>query len=271
MSDQTSELMEIKLVDLIAFKLQTSQTYQGERLEQLMSSIERLGLMTPIIVRPTTNGKYEIICGHNRTKAMEALGRNTIQADVRTGLSDDGAIELFYDSNLNQQSFSDWNYAQKIQAIKYTEKMIQENSQQGRRTDLDEKEVGESEGGTSVQSRQRLAKDSKRSTTRDKMARRLGIATATLSKYRSIIKLPDDAVELLAQLLDQKKISFEAAYGISGLKLHEVKILLNYVNHSQGEKIDMNKLKSLRIKSKNSFGLLSKAEMKEILVLKDFK
>lgn len=269
--NDTSEIVEIKLADLTPFQLQASQTYHGQRLEQLIASIERLGLMTPIIVRPTTDGKYEIICGHNRTKAMKALGRDVIQADVRVGLSDDEAIELFYDSNLNQQSFSDWSYAQKIQAIKYTEKMIQENSRQGKRTDLDEKKVEKSGDGTSVQSRQRFAKDSKRSTTRDKMARRLGIATATLSKYRSIIKLPDDVIDFMARLLDQKKISFEAAYIISGLKLYEVKSLLSYVDRSQRKKIDMNKLKSLRIKSKNSLGLLSKAEMKETLLSKESK
>ena len=36
---------------------------------------------------------------------MKELGRDTILADVRDGLSDDDAIELFYDNNLNQQSF----------------------------------------------------------------------------------------------------------------------------------------------------------------------
>lgn len=272
MNDHTGEIIEIKLADLIPFGLQSSQTYHGERLEQLMSSIERLGLMTPIIVRPTTDGKYEIICGHNRTKAMEALGRDVIQADVRVGLTDDEAIELFYDSNLNQQSFSDWSYAQKIEAIKYTEKMIQENSRQGKRTDLDEKMTDESEGGTSVQSRQKLGHNPKRSTTRDKMARRLGIATATLSKYRSIIKLPDKIIESMARLLDQKKISFEAAYVISGLKPYEIEILLSYVEYYQRKKIDMIKLKSLRNKSKRiQLGLLAKAEIEEILLSKEYK
>lgn len=36
------------------------------------------------------------------------------------------------------------------------------------------------------------------------MGRQLGIATAILSKYRSIIKLPDDLIDAIARLLDQK-------------------------------------------------------------------
>ncbi len=66
MSDRPLEYREVRLDSLISFRLQTSQTYQGERLEQLMSSIDRVGLMNAIIVRPLDEGKYEIICGHNR-------------------------------------------------------------------------------------------------------------------------------------------------------------------------------------------------------------
>lgn len=66
MSEKPHEYREVRLDSLISFRLQTSQTYQGERLEQLMSSIDRVGLMNPIIVRPVDGGKHEIICGHSR-------------------------------------------------------------------------------------------------------------------------------------------------------------------------------------------------------------
>ena len=73
-----SEIKEVRIGDLIPFQLQSSQTYHGERLEQLASSINNVGLMTPIIVRPIEGGKYEIICGHNRTNAMRELARHHI-------------------------------------------------------------------------------------------------------------------------------------------------------------------------------------------------
>jgi len=72
-----------------------------------MDSIESVGLINPIIVRPAADNKYEIICGHNRAKAMKALGRDVIRADIRSCLSDDEATRLYYDSNLNQQSYCD--------------------------------------------------------------------------------------------------------------------------------------------------------------------
>lgn len=271
MYEMSHEVREVSIGDLIPFSLQSSQVYQGERLEQLMSSIERVGLMNPIIVRPVVDGKYEIICGHNRTRAMEGLGYKVICAEVRTGISDDEAIELFYDSNLNQQSFSDWRYDQKIKAIKYTEKMIKKNSQQGKRTDLHKDD--EAYNSTSVQCRHKLSEQCKKSTTRDKMARRLGIATATLSKYRSIVKLPDDVIESIAQLLDQKRITFEAAYRMSGLRSSEVRWLIDYIERSPDKKVDIDILKALgtKVKGGDMVPMLSKTELKEVLVPRNSK
>lgn len=270
------EIKEVRIGDLIPFQLQSSQTYHGERLEQLASSINNVGLMTPIIVRPIEGGKYEIICGHNRTNAMRELGRDTISADVREDLSDDEALGLFYDSNLNQQSFSDWNYSQKIKAIQYTESLIKKNSQQGKRSDLLEKKDTTTDGETSVQGGHKSEEKSRRNTTRDRMARRMGIATATLSKYRSIIKLPDNLIEVLAQLLDEKEITFEAAYRMSGLKPHAVEWLVKHVGRSSSMKIDLAKLKELcalskEINKQDSPRQLSHDELKNVLVPKDTK
>lgn len=202
---------------------------------------------------------------------MKGLGYDTISAEVRTGITDDEAMELFYDSNLNQQTFSDWSYSQKIEAIKYTEKMIKKNTQQGKRTDLYRDD--ESGDGTSVQCRHKLSGQCRKSTTRDKMARQLGIATATLSKYRSIIKLPDDVIDSIARLLDQKKITFETAYRMSGLRTTEVKLLVGYIDKSPDKKVDVDKLRLLGARSKGGdlVPMLSKAKLKEVLVPRDSK
>lgn len=272
MNEEFRGIKEIRLDDLIPFQLRSSQSYKGARLEQLMSSIERLGLQSSIIVRPVSDGKYEIICGHNRVKAMKELGRDTICAEVREGLSDDEALELFYDSNLLQQSFSDWNYSQRFKAIQYTEMLI---GQQGKRSDLVEKKDTTTDGKTSVQNRHKSEGKSRRSTTRDRMSRNMGIATATLSKYRSIIKLPDDLIEVLAQLLDEKKITFEAAYRMSGLTAFEVKTLVGYVQKFPEKKIDQTRLKDFCAKRKKirdgSLPVQSKTALKELLIPKDSK
>ena len=148
-----SEMKDIRLEDLVPFKGHTGQAYKGERLQQLMDSIEKTGLISPIIVRPADNGKYEILCGHNRVKAVRILGHNTIRADVRYKVSDDMALELFFDSNLNQQSFLDWSYSQRFEAVKYIETLIKETSRQGKLTDLEKDTSIGTDNGTCVQSR----------------------------------------------------------------------------------------------------------------------
>lgn len=284
MNEEFRGIKEIRLDDLIPFQLRSSQSYQGARLEQLMDSIERRGLDSPITVRPTNDGKYEIICGHNRVKAMKELGRDVILAKVYEELSDDEALGLFYDTNLLQQSFSDWNYSQRFKAIQYTETLIKKEGQQGKRSDLAEKENaatdeetcvqdGHKFEETSVQSRHKSDGKSRRSTTRDRMSRNMGIATATLSKYRSIIKLPDDLIESLARLLDEKQITFEAAYRMSGLKHSEIRKLVKHIENSSDKKIDIVKLKDLCRRSKGTGEgiprMLSNDELKSVLVPKN--
>ena len=53
------ETKEIRLESLIPFKIHSGKTYEGERLQQMMDSIERRGLIAHIIVRPVADGKYE--------------------------------------------------------------------------------------------------------------------------------------------------------------------------------------------------------------------
>ncbi len=262
-----SKIINIKMEDLIPFRLHSGQLYQNERLEQLINSMKEIGLISSIIVRPAADKKYEIICGHNQIKIMKALNYTTIPAEVREGLSDNEAIKLFCDSNLNQQSFSSWNYAQRLKAIKYIDQMIRENSQQGKRNDLKEK----SDNVTSVQNRQRLRKKSKQNT-RDKMAYQLGISTATFSKYRSMIKFSDDLIASISDMLDQKKITFEFAYRMSKLKESEIKWILNHLQKYPDKEIEMQKLKNLCNKSKNN-GIepLSEEEMKKELFSITFK
>ena len=268
MNDPQDEMKELRLDDLEPFPL-SLQTYEGERLAQFMNDIEANGLNTPIIVRPKDNDKYEIICGHNRVKAMRALRHDTIKAIVKIGLTDEKAEDIFFGNNLNQQSFNDWNYAQKIRAIQHYEKKLSVESQQGKRTDLANKKVYQAEVGTSVQTRQKLAGD-KKIDTRGKMARRLGISTATFSKYRRIIKLPDETLEPLIQLLDQKCITFEAAYIISGVKMVDAKWFISKMaNKPPSWKVDLAKLKEFQKESNStSFQIYLPAEKYNELFIK---
>lgn len=56
--------------------------YDGERLEDMVESIRKNGVLTPLIVQPLSGGKYEILIGHNRWNASKAAGLATVPANL---------------------------------------------------------------------------------------------------------------------------------------------------------------------------------------------
>jgi len=271
--DKIVMVHRIDLSKLVPFEdsdSRPSQLFGGVRLEDLADSIKRLGLQKPIIVRPVDDDKYQIISGHNRTEATRLLGYESINAIVKDGLTDEEALGVYFDTNLNQQSFKDWSYAQRLDAVRYTDRLIKEKSEQGKRNDKSNKEV--EDDGTSVQNRPK----SKTPTTRDKMSVRLGVATATFSKYRRIIKLEErednilqNPVSILAEHLDGKKLNLEAAYRISQIKSEDIKTVLGWLVKNpkvelKGEESDV-KVKQLVAESKASNSKLSEKKISGIL------
>ncbi len=81
------------------------QPYSIERptqdLAQLMDSIERVGIAEPLIVRPRTEGGYEIIAGHRRDYCAKTIGIETRPVIVRE-YSDEDADILVVDYNIHR-------------------------------------------------------------------------------------------------------------------------------------------------------------------------
>ena len=180
-------------------------------------------------------------------------------------LFDDELERLF---RLSQKPFSGWSYSQRFKAIPTIERLIKEHSRQGRRSDIAEKR--EQEQGTCVQPWRDPDRKGRRQTTRDLMAQQLGISTATFSKYRSILKLSEELVEAIAQLLDENRISFEAAYRISQLTDYDAKVLVRRLQESSERelKLDMDKLKKYAAKNISSSCIqpITERRMKSVLI-----
>ena len=69
---------------------------------RLMESIERYGIMNPLIVMPTTEGFYRIISGHRRKYCAEKLGYTQVPVIIRYMKEDDSIISMV-DSNLHRE------------------------------------------------------------------------------------------------------------------------------------------------------------------------
>ena len=97
-----SEIVKLKIGDIDQFKNHPYKVQSDESLIQLQESIKTNGLLNPIIVRKKDNGRYEMISGHRRMKAMELNGETEIDAYIKE-LSDDEATIFMVDSNLQRE------------------------------------------------------------------------------------------------------------------------------------------------------------------------
>lgn len=77
------------------------QEYSGEKLSELVDSIQTQGILQPLIVR-RYDGAYQIVSGHNRKKAAERLGWKEIPCLVRS-ISDDEALCQLNEINVQQR------------------------------------------------------------------------------------------------------------------------------------------------------------------------
>jgi hypothetical protein len=216
--------------------------------------------------------------------------KNEVREVKIDDLSDHDALKLFYEIKLSRHPFSGCSYLQKIEVVRYYNGIIKECSQQGKRTDLEEKNLNRKKDGELVKSRQKLEekseqntegrqkleKKTKRMNTRDVIARKLGISTATLSKYRSIIKLPDDIADHIGRMLDRKMITFKDACKISqsGLSKLDIRTLLRCIEESPDMKVDVDKLEILLCNRKRKEGVIFPVYddiFKQVLVSKNLK
>ena len=62
-------------------------------LEELKASIQKSGVIVPVIVRPTASGTYELVAGERRLRATQLLGIQEVPSIIKT-LSDQEALEL---------------------------------------------------------------------------------------------------------------------------------------------------------------------------------
>ncbi len=80
--------------------------FDDEALQELMSSIGEIGLLSPIKVRAMPGGRYKIIYGNRRYKACKMLNKPTIPCIVSTATDE---MEIYFEQiaeNLTRQGFS---------------------------------------------------------------------------------------------------------------------------------------------------------------------
>lgn len=100
-----NEIKPVPVDMLIPYHNHKFQLYSGERLDDMVESIRTNGVLTPLVVQPAENGKYEILIGHNRWNASVIAGKKTVPAIIKSDLSEEEAEMYVVESNLMQRGF----------------------------------------------------------------------------------------------------------------------------------------------------------------------
>jgi ParB family chromosome partitioning protein len=84
---------------------QPRQDFDEQALEELAASITEVGLLQPVVVRKTGDGKYELVMGERRWRASQQAGLEYIPAIVRetadTDMLRDALLENLHRQQLN--------------------------------------------------------------------------------------------------------------------------------------------------------------------------
>ncbi len=91
------------LTQMLGWRQPDSVDRPSADLVRLMDSIERTGIAEPLIVRPRSEGGYEIISGHRRDYCAKVVGLDTRPVIVRN-YSDEDADILVVDYNINREN-----------------------------------------------------------------------------------------------------------------------------------------------------------------------
>ena len=202
---QREQVQQIPIGELFPFKNHPFKVLDDEAMTRTVESIAQYGVLAPLIARPRPDGDgYEIISGHRRQYAAKLAGLDTLPVIVRQ-MSDDAAVILMVDSNLQREhilpSERALAYKMKLEAIK----------NQGARSDL-----------TSPQVAAKFRSD-------DAVAKDQGISGDTVRRY---IRLTNLIPELL-DMVDEKKISFNPAVELSYLDESQQRDFLEAMDGTQ--------------------------------------
>ncbi len=120
-------ILEIDLEKITANPWQPRTNFDKKALEELVSSIQILGVIQPITIRKKPTGEYELISGERRFRASQLAGKKTIPAYVRLA-NDQEMLEMALVENIQRQDLDAieiaLSYQQLIDEIKLTQEEL---------------------------------------------------------------------------------------------------------------------------------------------------
>ena len=239
--DKDDTLVDIPIKLIKDFPNHPFKVKDDEKMNDLVKSVKERGVLYPLLVRPRSDGTYELISGHRRKRAAQKLNIDSVKCIVKD-LSDDEATILMVDSNIQREevlpSEKAFAYKMKLEALKH----------QGKRTDLEEDATSapiEHKLNCEQTSRQQLANESNESR----------------EQIRRYIRLTYLIPELL-NLVDEKRIAFRPAVDISYLPEDFQIVILNDIEYDD---ISPSVAQAVKLKKMAQEGTLTLEKVEELM------
>ncbi|BAQ61138.1 chromosome (plasmid) partitioning protein ParB [Geminocystis sp. NIES-3708] len=104
-SDTELSSNTINIKNIVLPKQQPRRYFDSEKLEQLILSIKQHGILEPLLVRPLSEGKYELIAGERRYRASQSLGLIEIPVVIKE-ITDEEALQVALIENLQREDLN---------------------------------------------------------------------------------------------------------------------------------------------------------------------
>lgn len=121
----TLEITELAIKEIRKNPYQPRQTFDEEKLSDLMNSILTHGVMQPITVRKAVKG-YTLVAGERRLRASKKAGLTTIPAII-TDMSDKEMMELAIIENLQREDLSPLEEAESYKQLMAAAQLTQDD------------------------------------------------------------------------------------------------------------------------------------------------
>lgn len=115
-TEQQSDLVKLPIEQLQPGKYQPRKDMSPEALEELASSIKTQGIIQPIVVRPISEGLYEIIAGERRWRASQIAEVDIVPCIIKD-VPDEAAVAIALIENIQREDLNAMEEAIALQRL----------------------------------------------------------------------------------------------------------------------------------------------------------
>jgi ParB family chromosome partitioning protein len=121
-------IAQLKVDDIVPSRYQPREDFNADRLKELIASIEKHGVVQPVLVRPVGDGRHELIAGERRWRAAKALGLAEIPAIEKKGVSDNEVLQISLIENIQREDLNPIEeataYERLVQEFGFTQEQV---------------------------------------------------------------------------------------------------------------------------------------------------